>query len=171
MFVLQGVRYHLKVENFIWIQCDLCILQVENFTWIQCDNVNCQKWRKIQTSEEECYDDVDWFCYMNTDPHYNRWGGMLPWCGLVLLHEHRPSLQQTIYVLVYRHSLNSYSTLTSVMHLQFCYEDVCQLIPGLTQWFLFYPLVQVLVPIQLGKMASKSNKLGFFISVHVMSNW
>nr|XP_022309065.1 uncharacterized protein LOC111114852 [Crassostrea virginica] len=45
--------------------------QVENFTWIQCDNVNCQKWRKIQTSEEECYDDVDWFCYMNTDPHYN----------------------------------------------------------------------------------------------------
>ena len=32
----------------------------------------------------------------------------------------------------------------------------------------FYPLVQVPVPIQLGKMASKSNELGFFISVHVL---
>ncbi|XP_065928846.1 uncharacterized protein [Magallana gigas] len=45
--------------------------QVENFTWIQCDNVNCQKWRKIPANEGDHYDDVDWFCYMNSDPEYN----------------------------------------------------------------------------------------------------
>lgn len=48
------------------------LLQVENFTWIQCDNVNCQKWRKIPANEGDHYDNVDWFCYMNSDPEYNR---------------------------------------------------------------------------------------------------
>ena len=41
--------------------------------------------------------------------------------------------------------------------------------PSITVIF-FYPLILVPVPIQLGKIASKSNELGFFISVHVMSN-
>ncbi|XP_062609019.1 zinc finger CW-type PWWP domain protein 2 homolog [Saccostrea cucullata] len=47
------------------------IRQVKNFTWIQCDNVNCQKWRKIPSTEGESLEDIEWFCHMNSDPKYN----------------------------------------------------------------------------------------------------
>ena len=144
----------------------------------------------VYSTGREFYLDSVWQCElseMEEDP--DQWGGMLWWCGLVLLHEHRPSLQQVrgnvtmmwigsvtwtqtfittdyIRTSVQRHSLNSYSTLTSVMHLQFCYEDVCQLIPGLTQWFFSTHWYRYWYPFNWGKWRQSQTNWDF-LSVYM----